>query len=272
MFQSSQTTGIFSATFRFLEVLYHSIVRSIRTSDGNALLGLLKSMLQTMVMVVVFYIMLSLMGGRAMAVRGDYFLFLLSGISLFMTHVKTVGAVSGSEGPNSPMMLHTPMNSLVAVWAAAISALYTALLTMFCLLLIYHTLWMPIDIEYPVFALGMVFLAWYSGVGVGYVMLALRPWVPGFVNIFKTVYQRVNLFASGKMMVANTLPFTLLPMFMWNPLFHIIDQCRGAVFINYVPHITSWQYAFWVSTALIVIGFIGEGFARQQQSVSWAGK
>jgi ABC-type polysaccharide/polyol phosphate export permease len=39
-------------------------------------------------------------------------------------------------------------------------------------------------------------------------------------------------------------------LFIWNPLFHIIDQARGFVFINYNPHYTSISYPIYVSLAL----------------------
>jgi ABC-type polysaccharide/polyol phosphate export permease len=50
------------------------------------------------------------------------------------------------------------------------------------------------------------------------------------------------MIASGKMFVANTLPPAMLAMFDWNPLFHIIDQCRGFVFNNYFPRNSNWEY------------------------------
>jgi hypothetical protein len=31
---------------------------------------------------------------------------------------------------------------------------------------------------------------------------------------------------------ANTMPYFMLAMFDWNPLFHLIDQARGFTFIN----------------------------------------
>lgn len=270
MFNAHQSTSFRSAFFRFLEVVYHSTVRSIRKSDGNAVLGLLKSVMQSLIMVVIFFIMLSLLGGRGMAVRGDYFIYLLSGVFIFMTHVKTIGAVAGADGPSAPMMLHTPMNSLVSILSSALSTLYTQLIGLFAILSVYHIAVNPIEIEHPIQSLGMVLLGWYSGIGVGYIFLALRPWIPGLVNSIKLIYVRLNMFASGKMVVANTLPFSMLPIFIWNPLFHTIDQARGFIFINYTPHHTSWGYAFWLSTALIAIGFIGEGWVRQMMSVSFS--
>ena len=216
MFQTRTSTSLTGAAYRFSEVVYRATVRAIRNTDGNAILGLLKSLVQSVLMVLIFYIMLSLLGGRAMAVRGDSFIYLLSGVFIFMTHITTS--------------------------------------------------------DQPIPALGMVLLGWYSSIGVGYEFLALRPWMPGLIDIIKTIYIGLNMFASGKMVVANTLPFSILPMFKWNPLFHSIDQARGFIFINYVPHVTNWEYAFWLSTVLIVIGFIGEGFVRQMLSVGWSSK
>ena len=183
MFDARKNQTIWGAFFRFLEVVYHATVYNVRKTDKNAIVGLLKSCLQAAIMLVIFYVMLSLLGGKAMAVRGDYFLFLLSGILLFMTHIKSIKAIAGAEGPNSPMMQHAPMNSLVAIFGAALSTLYQQVLSTFVVLTIYHLVMAPVQIEEPVKAFGMFLLAWYSGVGVGWCFLALRPYAPGFINI-----------------------------------------------------------------------------------------
>ena len=70
------------------------------------------------------------------------------------------------------------------------------------------------------------------------------------------VYQRVNMFASGKMFVGNVLPNALLPWFIWNPLFHIIDQQRGFLFINYAPLKSDPLYGLWFSLAAMMIGLL----------------
>ena len=56
------------------------------------------------------------------------------------------------------------------------------------------------------------------------------------------VYRRVNMLASGKMFVANTLPSFMLAMFDWNPLFHCVDQARSMMFINYSPIHSNLSY------------------------------
>jgi ABC-type polysaccharide/polyol phosphate export permease len=77
---------------------------------------------------------------------------------------------------------------------------------------------------------------------------------------------------SGKMFVGNMLPWAMLPFFAWNPLFHVIDQGRGFIFINYHPMKSNLAYPIYVSLALIAIGLMAEFFTRQHASASWAAR
>ncbi|MBD3679477.1 MAG: ABC transporter permease [Rhodobacteraceae bacterium] len=256
-----------------IELVYHATVRSIRKTHGNPVIGLLISMLQAAMFVGVFFLMMTFMGQRSAPLRGDFMLFLMTGVFLFMTHAKAVAAVMGAEGPVSGMMLHAPMNTTIAILSSALSSLYTQTIAMVVILFLYHALWNPITIEDPVGAYGLFLLSWISGVAVGSLFLAIKPWFPRFAQIGSQVYRRANMIASGKMFVANALPGYMLAMFDWNPLFHCIDQVRGYVFLNYNPHFSSISYPLYVSLALLTLGLLGEFYTRKQVSRSWsAGK
>jgi ABC-type polysaccharide/polyol phosphate export permease len=71
------------------------------------------------------------------------------------------------------------------------------------------------------------------------------------------------------MFVANSLPFNILIMFSWNPLFHTIDQARGFIFINYSPHVSSLMYPLYLSLVLLMLGLLGEFYTRKHVSASW---
>ncbi|WP_415922378.1 ABC transporter permease [Tateyamaria sp. SN6-1] len=260
------------AALAMFEVIYHSIVRSVRKSHNNAFMAILMNMLQAIVFVMAFYVMFSVLGLRGAAIRGDFLLYIMSGIFLFLTHTKSLGAVAGSEGPASPMMQHAPMNTVVSIVSAALGALYIQVLSLFAILFIYHVAFTPVTIEQPFEAFGMLLVAWFTGCALGVVLLALKPWFPTFVSLFSTIYQRANMIASGKMFVANTLPGFMLAMFDWNPLFHAIDQSRGYVFINYNPRYSTWEYAFWVGVVLLMIGLMGEFYTRRHASISWSAR
>ena len=270
MFQSSRKpkSGIGSA-LAIAELVYHSVVRNVRKQHNNAFIAIAMNMLQTVMFVLAFYVMFSILGMRGSAVRGDFLIYLMSGIFLYLTHVKALGAVAGSEGPASPMMQHAPMNTIIAIASAAVGSLYIQVLSLSVILFIYHVAITPITIDQPFAAFGMMLTAWFTGCALGLVMLAIKPWFPSFVTIFSTVYQRANMIASGKMFLANSLPGYMLAMFDWNPLFHSIDQARGFAFINYNPRYTSWEYPLWVGLVLLMIGLMGEFYPRRHASISW---
>ncbi|MGD9861979.1 MAG: ABC transporter permease [Pseudodonghicola sp.] len=272
MFQYRIRKSKFTSAITILELIFHSIVRSVRSAHNNAFIAIAKNMLQVVVFVLAFYVMFSVLGLRRSAVRGDFLLYVMSGIFLYMCHTKAVGAIVRSEGPSHPMMQHAPMNTVITISAAALGSLYIQVLTMFVVLFGYHVAIKPITIDQPIQAFGMLLLSWFTGCAVGLVLLAVRPWFPTAVSVISTIYQRANMIASGKMFLANNLPAYMLPIFSWNPLFHTIDQARGFVFLNYNPLNTNWHYAAWVGIVLVMLGLMGEFYTRRHASLSWGAR
>ncbi len=256
--------------FTFCMLTFHNAVRATRKSHRNAVLAIVINIVQTVVMVGAFLFMFDVLGLRGLAIRGDFLLYVMSGIFVFITHVKSLGAVAGAEGPTSPMMMHMPMSQPIAVCAAALSALYIQTTSMLAILLAYHLLWTPIEIDQPFGAAMMLLLAWLSGCAGGLVLLALKPWFPQATSIIQQIYTRFNMIASGKMFVANQMPAHLIAMFAWNPLFHIIDQGRGYIFVNYNPMKSSLMYPIAMTVVFLVIGAIAVAYTSRHVSVSWS--
>lgn len=272
MFRLETRKTRLSAALSIAELIYHSTVRTARGNHSNALFGLIMNIVQSALFILALYITMTLLGMRSNAMRGDFVMFLMSGVMSYMTYNRTMKAVFRAEGSTSPMMLHAPMTTAVSIASAALSALYLQILSTVMILFIYHVVFKPIEVNDPPFAFAMMLVAWLFGIGTGMVLLAIRPWAPKLAPILQLIVTRVNVFASGKMMVGNALSFSLLKFFDWNPLFHVIDQMRGALFINYVPRNSSTSYAIWVSVALIAVGLMGEFFTRKHSSQSWSAR
>ncbi len=270
MFQSKRKpqTSLGSA-LSMLEVTYHCIVRSVRIQHNNAFIAIGMNMLQAVMFVAAFYLMFSIMGLRSAGLRGDFMLYIMSGIFMYLSHIRALSAVMGADGPTSAMMQHAPMTTIISITGAALSSLYAQTFSLFLILFIYHMLWNPIYIADPLAAYGMFLLAWFTGCCFGLMLLVLKPWFPQTVQMIMMIYMRVNMLASGKMFVANALPGFMVAMFDWNPLFHIIDQARGFTFSNYFPRNSNWEYAFWVGVTFLVIGMMGEFYTRKHASASW---
>ncbi|RUS60116.1 ABC transporter permease [Pseudorhodobacter sp. E13] len=272
MFQRRVRKSPLLTAFSILELIFHATVRNVRKNHGNAVIGLVLNILQTVMLVAVFFLLFQILGMRSNAIRGDYLLYVMSGIYMFMTHIKALGAVAGCDGPTSPMMKHAPMNTFVAISAAALASLYTQVLSAAVVLYVYHAAFVPISFHDPVGVMGMMLLSWGSGAAIGTILLAAKPWQPDAVAIIAQLYQRANMIASGKMFVANSMPTSMLAMFDWNPLFHTIDQGRGYIFLNYNPHYSSWSYALKVTLVCLLIGLMAEFFTRKHASLSWGAK
>lgn len=270
-FKSTTTKTGLGAVFRTAELIFHTAAHDIRSGHHNAVFAILVNILRSLIMVGIFYLMFSLLGIRGMAVRGDFLLYIMSGIFLYMTHIQAVSAVNAGN-PMNPMLLHSPLNTTIVILGKLLSVLYMQFISAGTILLVYHLLINPIEMMNPFGVVGMLLLAFFTGVGAGLVFLALTPYSPKFVPLLMQLYIRANMIASGKMFVANALPAKMIMMFSWNPLFHCIDQARGFMFINYFPRVTSWEYALIVGIVLLIIGMLAEFHTRQHASASWGAK
>lgn len=272
MFYYKRNNSLLGSLVTTAELVFHAVVRNVRSQHSNAVMAIVMNIVQVILLVAVFYLIMSFMGTRVAKIRGEFMLYLLSGVFLFITHVKSVGAISGVSAASNPMMLHSPMNMMVMLLAAAFGTLYTQVMSLVVILFAYSVGIAPLEIQEPGGAFGMLLLAWFTGCAVGLIFMALKPWLPNTSNILSNVYRRMNMIFSGKMFAANALGGFMLGMFAWNPLFHIIDQCRGFIFRNYFPRNTNWEYAVWVGIALLMIGLLGVFFTKKHASQSWSAR
>lgn len=270
MFQQRQTNTMLAAGLTTVALIYHMTVYRLRKGERNAVIGLLMTIMRSMIMVGVFFLLFYVLQVRSSPIRGNFIVYIMSGIFMFMTHNQAIQAVISAEGPTSPLMKHTPMNTAITISASALVVLYQQLLACFVLLMFTNTFIAPLEIEriYP--CIGMFLLAWFSGCCIGLVFRAAMPWWPKGISMTSQLYRRLNMISSGKMFVANAMPTAMLAFFAWNPLFHIIDQTRGFAFVNYTPHNSSVMYPIYFSLAVAMIGLMGEFVTRNSVSLSWS--
>ncbi|WP_340298093.1 MULTISPECIES: hypothetical protein [unclassified Roseobacter] len=124
MFEARQTNTMRRSLFSMLEVTYHASVQKVRSSHHNAFWAIMISILQAGMFVGGFYLMFYFIGAREAKLRGDFMMYLLSGIYLYLCHIRAVAAVSATKGDTSSLMQHGPMNPIVAIASSLISAFY----------------------------------------------------------------------------------------------------------------------------------------------------
>ncbi len=255
------------ASFEFMELVYHSVVREVRTQSGNATFGILKEVGQIATFMAVFYLLFMFMG-RSAAIRGDFMMFLITGILLLMTHIKAISSVRSANNATSPMMMHAPMTVILSILANAFAGLYLQAIAVF---IVVTTLWifgMDTSIQNPPGLVLPVIFSWASGIGIGMIFMMIAPVAPGFMKVFTQAYMRAQMLTSGKFLPAAYMPSSMIGFFDWNPLFHTIDQARLATFINYNKEVSSLDYAIWFTFVTVTIGLMGELWARKNLSAS----
>lgn len=220
-------------------------------------------------MLTVLYFIYAVLNLRGLAIRGDFVIFLLTGIFLFLTHNRAIQSVMKASGPTSPMMQHAPMNTLLSIMASAFSGFYLNVLAITIILFVVHVFRGGLEFYDPVGLIFPFFMAWASGVAIGLLLLVLRPFAPKFIETLSMVYRRANMITSGKMLPANYMPLAMVDWFDWNPLFHTIDQARGAAFVNYFPRNTNMEYPVYFTISILVIGLMVEFWLRKNMSKSW---
>lgn len=269
MFAPRRNQNMIEAAGSTLALIYYQTVYNLRTDHRNAIVGLLLTILQSAIFMMTFLLIYLIIGVRTSPIRADFMLYIMSGIFMFMVHVQCAGGVAGSHSISNGLLKHDAISPAVLIAAAALAVLYRQMISCIVILWIYHVLVSPVSFDYLPGSIAMYLLCWFCGGCVGLVFLGIRPWSPKGSRIVTTIYQRVNMFASGKMFVANTIPAFLLPWFIWNPLFHLIDQQRGFMFINYTPLKTSPYYPLWFSLAALMLGLLINFTTRKYESLSW---
>lgn len=256
-FQRAFQRTALGRVLKFLDLLYVKTVNTIRTKNGNAVKGLFLSVVQMVVMFIFFYIFMKFSGMDKLAmIRGSFVLFMLSGVFMYITHIQTLAPVATAAVPVGGLTMHAPITSILLIVAAACSSLYVSTFSILLILFVVHTLVEPIVIENPAKLAYCFFLVWLSAVAIGVLLGGVKPFLPSFFNMLRMAYMRLNMVFSGKMFTGNSLPIIALPYFTWNPIFHIIDQTRDALFINYTARHTNLTYPLVASIFILAVGII----------------
>lgn len=251
----------------FFALVFSLTVRDLRTENRSAALGILMTTGLVLTTALCFYFFTQLLGGRNAPIRTDGLTFTVVGFLLFFFHIRTAIAVAGALQPG--LMRHPKATPFLFICVRAFATLYRMSIAMIILGLINYLLRDFWEMQNGLVLLLVLFTAWIGGVGVGMIMLAInRYFVWG--NLVQTIYFRISFFTSGKFFVAGHIPNWMHSAMDWNPLFHLLDQARGAIFLNYAATTTSLLYAIGIYYALLCIGFMVEHYVRSTFSVSHA--
>jgi len=175
MFRVRRRETTLGKVLTFSDLVYHNIVHTFCKAHGNALMSIAVNLLQMIIFVLALYLMFTILGLCGAVLRGDFMVYIMSDFFPFIRHIKTVGAITGSDGPASPMMKNTPMNTSISIVAAALSQLYIQMMSLVVIMFGYHVLVTPFIILGVAGVMFIIWLTWFTAFAIGLVFLAIKP-------------------------------------------------------------------------------------------------
>ena len=93
MFVQQRNRNMLEAAFNTLALIYHVTVNNLRKGQRNAVVGLMMTVVQAVAMILGFYLVYFIIGVRYSPIRGNFIVYIMTGIFMFMAFSQAIGAV-----------------------------------------------------------------------------------------------------------------------------------------------------------------------------------
>ncbi|MFN9621661.1 MAG: ABC transporter permease [Cyanobacteriota bacterium] len=227
------------------------VYRELRTRVSDVKGGFLGVLMQPLGLILIWMVFLSAINIQ----RGgslNVFLFLSSGIVLFTIFSQIVNRSLTAMDANEALLFYKPVKPIDTLIARALceTGLYAC-----CLFLICISTWIVLDQVYMADA-GLFFLTILmmsvNGFSTGLLFMVAGHLVPGFVQVGLWI-PRILWFLSGVPFRYWLFPPWTHPLFVWNPLTHIIELNRKSMSNDYFTPDANLGYA--VVTTILLLTF-----------------
>lgn len=247
-------------------LIWALVVRNLREASGGAAIGFMRGVLMALAFCLIFYVAIKFFGLGGLTVRGDIMIFILIGVGFFFAMKFTMVAAMKAMQSSWKMAAHPHLSPILFVYADSIAVFYNWFLA---IVLIYVGNGLATgswELQEPVMFFPIFFLTWLTGMALGMVVGFLVFYF-SWAMLLKRVLFKLMFFTSGKFTNANVLPGDLLAIMKWNPLFHLIDQMRGAAFVNYNAHHTNMTYPTIFCFGLLLFGHLLYDYMLRRRNV-----
>lgn len=257
---------LFNGLLNYGFLLWALIVRNLREAAGGAAVGFLKGVLMALGFCLLFYFFMKFFRLTGLTVRGDLMIFILIGVGFFFAMKFTMTASMKAMRASWQMAAHPHLSSIIFVYADSLAVFYNWFLALVAIFLGNALFTGKMELQDPVMFFPLFFITWLTGMGLGMVLGFLMFYF-SWAAMVKRILFKLMFFTSGKFTNANLIPGDMLPIFLWNPLFHLIDQMRGAAFVNYTAHKTNLVYPTVFAIALLLAGHVLYDYMLRRRNV-----
>lgn len=236
-----------------LDIVNALVLRETKTRGG-----ILAIVAEPIAQIAVFSFIFTFID-RAVPVEAPIWVFITSGVLVWITFSTTLKRVARSLDANQALLMHRPVTPLDAALSRVFLefAVWSGLATIFTAYLFvsgYLTRWTS---DYIL----LLSLASLSGSAFGILILSAKrvyPWVQqGSDLLLRILFFISCVFYSPTMLPKQAMDFILL-----NPIAHLVDATRATLFTGYPDAGTTLLYPLWVSLVALALALLTERATR----------
>lgn len=234
-------------------VLHAIMLREVKSRFGRQKLGFLWAVFEPMALVAVFALLFA-MGHETSPSGMPVVPFMITGFAPFILFRSAMTQTMQAIEANRQLLIFSQVTPTDLVLARGLLEVATLTVVFFLLIAGAYALGFETRIENPLqmlFALGCLAM---TGCGLGAFFAALIPFVRSIKQFVSIFAGRPLFFISGLFFTFEMLPGNVREILLFNPIMHMIEWLRSAVFIQFESRYASLDYA--VGTAIFTL-FIG---------------
>ena len=236
-------------------VIFALILRETRTRYGKTRIGYLWALFEPLAHMLIFAAIFSFIG-RSSPLNGSVALLVLTGLFPYNLFSNLATQLMNAIDANKVLLSYPHVTPFDVMSARILLEIATQIIVFSFVLLILamQDLWdMQIDSFMNVILVVLVGTALGAGLGLINAVLAFK--FPSYANIFGMI-MRPLYFLSGIFFVVGYMSTEIQDIMYYNPIAHLIEWFRSAIYVGYNSEFLDKQYVFNFTLSVVFLGLL----------------
>jgi len=245
-----------------LDTIFALMMRELKTRFGAKKLGYFWAIAEPAAQASIMALMFSMIGRSSLA-GVPVALFIISGIMPFKFFSKLMTQLASSVQGNKALFTYRQVSIMDPLITRLIIEVVTYIVV-FCIILGVMA-WLGINVEMQNFlAFLMINILLISlGLGVGILLCVASAYWEDTTKVVGMVTMPMFMI-SGIFFTATMIPQKYHYLFDWNPIFHVIELIRQAMFVSYTSPVGDWQFVAFCALVTNAAGLMLYQISRQR--------
>lgn len=256
-------TYIANGAWNWANTIHTIMLREVRCRFAGDALGYAWTFLVPLLWVGTLMFFFTLLG-RAPAIPVDTPAFIATGVLPYVLFRYTITSMSRITSTHRHLVHFGNVRISDLLFAAALLEVLNAIVIFAMVWLLITVIFEPVPVQNPLEFVNGLLLTAIFGTAVGR-FSAILGMVSETAKRMVPVVLRPMFWISGIFFTVSELPSGLLPYLQWNPLLHVIEITRSAVFLDYTSYFANVAVPLSVSAVFLIASYVMQTAFRRSR-------